>query len=159
MTATRDASSNFPWPPAIYLSALAIGFLLRWLEPLRVVESGAWRAASLAFGAALFIAGGAVALAAEWRFFRARTATLPTRPTTSIVATGIFGYTRNPMYLGMSLALASLGLLANSWWFLIALPLAVIAVTKLAIEREERYLEEKFGAEYQAFKAKVRRWF
>ena len=46
----------------------------------------------------------------------------------------------------------------NSWWFVIALPIAMLAVTKLAIEPEEAYLERKFGAAYVAYKTSVRRW-
>ena len=63
------------------------------------------------------------------------------------------------MYLGMSLILAGLGFAFDQLWFLLALPVALVAVTKLAIEREEAYLERKFGAEYVAYKRDVRRWF
>ena len=60
--------------------------------------------------------------------------------------------------LGMTLVLFGLGLALNELWFLIAVPIAVLAVTKLAIEREEAYLERRFGAPYVAYKSKVRRW-
>lgn len=63
------------------------------------------------------------------------------------------------MYLGMSLVLGGIGLATGSLWFLMALPVAIIAVTKLAIEREERYLAEVFGAPYLDYKTRVRRWF
>jgi len=82
----------------------------------------------------------------------------PTKPSSALVTSGIYRWTRNPMYLGMSLILGGIGLAAGSLWFLIALPIAMIAVTKLAIEREERYLAQLFGQPYLDYKARVRRW-
>ena len=103
--------------------------------------------------------GAAIAGWAEIAFLIARTGTLPISPTSTIVSTGIYRWTRNPMYLGMSLVTAGLAFLLGSLWFLIVLPLAVYAVTKLAIEPEEAYLQRKFGQTYLDYKNKVRRWF
>ena len=158
MRPNADASSNFIWPPTIYGGAFVLAALATWFVPLPAIGPGVWRWIGAAAGVALIAAGAAVALAAEHGFKRAGTAVLPTRPTTAIVSHGVYRYTRNPMYLGMSLVLAGIGLAANSWWFVIALPVAMVAVFKLAIAREERYLEQKFGAEYRAYKVRVRRW-
>jgi protein-S-isoprenylcysteine O-methyltransferase Ste14 len=157
MSAPHDASSRFIWPPTIYGSATLIAGVLAWFAPWPF-EPDALRTVALTAGVLVFCIGGAIAIAAEIGFKRAGTAVLPTRPTTAIVGTGIYRLTRNPMYLGMSLALAGLGLGLNQMWFLLVLPIAMLAVTKLAIEREEAYLAQKFGAEYLAYKAKVRRW-
>ncbi len=143
---TRDASSPFPWPPVIFAAAFALAILAGWKEPLPIVPEAARGVLHLA-GILAILSGVGLALAAEWGFMMAGTATLPTRPTKMIVSDGIYRYTRNPMYLGLSLTVAGVGLLANSGWFLVVLPFAVIAVTKLAIEREERYLEGKFGSD------------
>jgi protein-S-isoprenylcysteine O-methyltransferase Ste14 len=158
MSEARDASSNFIWPPMIYGAAVFISLALWWFAPLAITGRESLRAALLIAGGALVCSGGAIALLAEFSFKRARTAVLPTRPTTAIVAHGPYRFTRNPMYLGMSLALAGCAGVLNSWWFLIALPFAMFAVTKLAIEREEAYLERKFAGEYLDYKARVRRW-
>jgi len=83
----------------------------------------------------------------------------PTKASTALVTDGIYSWTRNPMYLGLSLILVGIGLATGSAWFLVALPIAVFAVTKLAIEPEEVYLANKFGAAYEAYKSRVRRWF
>ncbi len=82
----------------------------------------------------------------------------PTKPSTALVTNGIYRWTRNPMYLGLSLILLGIGFATGSLWFLMGLPMAILAVTKLAIEREERYLAEKFGAAYLDYKSRVRRW-
>lgn len=158
MSDERDASSSFVWPPTIYVSAFVLALALSWLAPLPIVAPGMLRWALLLIGAVLFADGMALALWAEVGFKRARTAVLPTRATTAIVTGGPYRFTRNPMYLGMSLGLAGCAGAFNSWWFLIALPIAMLAVTKLAIEPEEAYLERKFGAAYVAYKTSVRRW-
>jgi protein-S-isoprenylcysteine O-methyltransferase Ste14 len=157
MNGARDASSPFIWPPTIFGAAVVGAALLWWLVPLPFLPTRAWIALRLLGG--LFIVGGiALALSAEQAFRRAGTAAKPTEPTTAIVAEGVFRYTRNPMYLGMTVILVGLGFATDCLWFFIAAPVAVVAVTKLAIEREERYLEQKFGAAYLDYKARIRRW-
>ena len=156
MSQTHDASSRFIWPPTIYLAAAVLSGLAAWFSPWPFQID--WRMLGGVAGSALVALGLAVAVSAERRFKGAGTPVPPTRPTTAIVSSGIYRHTRNPMYLGMSLVLAGLGLVFNQLWFLLALPVAVFAVTKLAIEREEEYLTKKFGAEYVNYKARVRRW-
>ncbi|MFI5013758.1 MAG: methyltransferase family protein [Hyphomicrobiales bacterium] len=154
-----DASSDFVWPPAIYASAAVIAGILSWLLPLPpfLSEAGGWLWPAM--GALVFLCGVALAVAARQRFSSAGTEVRPTRPTTVIVQQGVYGHTRNPMYLGMTLMLLGLGIASRSTWFLLALVIAVYAVTKLAIEREERYLDAKFGDTYRAYRARVPRWF
>lgn len=150
----RDASSRFIWPPTIYgAAALSAWALERALpSPLALSATARWT------GWALIALACAIAIAAEWRFWRAGTATLPISPTTAIVSTGVFAWTRNPIYLAMTLAMIGAGLAFSSVWFWVETPVAVALVTKLAIEREEAYLEAKFGETYLAYKRRVRRW-
>ena len=154
---TGEASSPVLWPPIIYASGALAAALLTWLIPLRFPGLAA-NFAALAAGGLVIAAGVTLLVTADRLFMRAGTAIKPTRPTTAIVTSGIYRYTRNPMYLGMTLILLGLALATGSLWFLIALPVAVFAVTKLAIEREEAYLERKFGPDYLSYKVQVRRW-
>jgi protein-S-isoprenylcysteine O-methyltransferase Ste14 len=152
-----EASSRFPWPPTIYAIATLAAIALGWLFPVALFPD------SLALlprivGGVVIVGAVALVILAEREFRRAGTPALPTAPTRAIVSSGVFGFTRNPMYLGFTAALIGVALAANSLWFLIAVPFAVFAVTKLAIEREERYLSRKFGEEYRAYRARVRRW-
>lgn len=160
MSDAPRASSNFIWPPTIYLIAAALALMLSWLAPLPLLADApaALRWSVRAAGAAMFLAGLGLALAAKGYFDRAGTPVKPTEPTTTLVTAGVYGYTRNPMYLSMTVALIGLSLIALSAWFLLVAPFAVFAVFKLAIEREERYLGEKFGAAYADYRARVRRW-
>jgi protein-S-isoprenylcysteine O-methyltransferase Ste14 len=153
----RDASSSFPWPPAVYGASFLIAVALSYLAPLPFVAAELLPAARIV-GLLIFVAAVGLAALAEREFRRAQTPALPTLPTRAIVSTGVYAWTRNPMYLGMTLGLAALALVLNSLWFILAALLAVYAVTRLAIEREERYLAGKFGADYAAYRARVRRW-
>jgi protein-S-isoprenylcysteine O-methyltransferase Ste14 len=82
----------------------------------------------------------------------------PTRPVTAIVTEGPFRFTRNPLYLGFTLFYTGVTLLVNSLWMVLLLPFVLFLMTFSVIEREERYLERKFGEQYLAYKRRVRRW-
>jgi protein-S-isoprenylcysteine O-methyltransferase Ste14 len=135
------------------LSALTAWGLAR-VAPLPMILPDAARWAGWAIVALAIV----IAVAAEVSFLRAGTATLPTSSTSAIVESGIYRFTRNPMYLAMTLALFGLGLALASPWFWLVAPAAVRLVTILAIEREEAYLTRKFGAVYLDYTARVRRW-
>jgi len=90
---------------------------------------------------------------------RSRGASIPTNdPTAVIVVRGPFRFSRNPIYLAMLLLQIGVGIWANSFWFFGLAALFVILLWRGVISREERYLENKFGAEYLSYKACVRRW-
>src|SRR5215218_8801600 len=89
---------------------------------------------------------------------RAGTPTNPYKPSSGIVTEGPFRYTRNPAYLSMTMVYAGVAFLARAPWALALLPVALGVIRRGVIEREERYLERKFGAEYVSYKARVRRW-
>ena len=108
-----------------------------------------------------FVAGGAaMALAGERNFTRAGTTVNPLHPekASALVSTGIYRFTRNPMYLGMALVLVGWAAFLCSPWALLG-PVALMAyLTRYQIIPEERILSEKFGAEYAAYRSRVRRW-
>ena len=89
---------------------------------------------------------------------RADTPISPEEPVSSLVTDGPFRYTRNPGYLGIAMTYAGLASLANALWAILLLPATLFVIQRGVIEREERYLERKFGEEYLRYKARVRRW-
>ena len=109
---------------------------------------------------ALLMAGAIVAIAGVAQFRLAKTSVNPMVPgrASSIVATGVFGWSRNPMYLGMAVTLLGL----SAWFSTIPgyalIPLFCMYITEFQIKPEERALLASFGAEYEAYMAKVRRW-
>jgi protein-S-isoprenylcysteine O-methyltransferase Ste14 len=82
----------------------------------------------------------------------------PGRPTSRLVTDGPFRYTRNPGYLGGAMMYAGIASLTNALWVIVLLPVMLLMMQRTVIEREERYLEGKFGEEYLRYKAQVRRW-
>jgi len=80
------------------------------------------------------------------------------RPTTALVITGPYRFTRNPMYLGFLLLYIGVSCWFGWIWPLLLAPLLVWLIRVFVIEREERYLDRKFGQEYWRYKAQVRRW-
>jgi protein-S-isoprenylcysteine O-methyltransferase Ste14 len=91
-------------------------------------------------------------------FGRAGTPMDPGSPSQAIVTDGPYRLTRNPAYLGMTLAYAGIAIAADAPLALVPLPVAVAVVDRGVIAREERYLERKFGAQYTDYKRRVRRW-
>ena len=82
----------------------------------------------------------------------------PYKPVSRVVTEGPFYYTRNPGYLSMAMIYSGIASLANALWAILLLPVALLVIHRGVIEREERYLEGKFGEEYLRYKAQVRRW-
>jgi len=156
MTSTRDGAGVFVPPPLIFLAFLVAGLALDHLvlrvatgvaAPVRYALAGVIGAAALAVGGSAFL-----------RFRRAGTNPEPWRPTTVIVSTGVYRFTRNPMYLGMAVLYIALAIAADSVVALVLVVPAVAIIRYGVIAREERYLEAKFGDDYRRYKATVRRW-
>jgi protein-S-isoprenylcysteine O-methyltransferase Ste14 len=108
----------------------------------------------------LAVLGVAVALGGVLSFRRAHTTVNPLKPETSaaLVSTGIYSFTRNPMYLGMALALLAWAVYLSSAWSLLGPLLFALYITRFQIVPEERALEGLFGESFAAYRERVRRW-
>jgi len=147
-------------PPLLLLGALLLGFGLDHLVPLPrpIPGTGMVHTISATVAGALILIGVAVFAASIRNFFSAGTPVQGTRPTQTLVTTGIYGWSRNPIYLGMLFFLVGIGIAIRSpWILLLAVPLA-ITFRYGVIAREEAYLERRFGDAYRDYKAHVRRW-
>ena len=150
----QDKAGVVAPPPVIYLGALVFGLLLNRrfpvaLLPRRIARSLGW---PLVSGGVLLIGW------FEWTMRGAETPANPYKPVSHIATDGPFRYTRNPAYLSMTMIYAGIASLANALWAILLLPVALQVIQRGVIEREERYLERKFGEEYLRYKARVRRW-
>jgi protein-S-isoprenylcysteine O-methyltransferase Ste14 len=144
-------------PPILFLAALLLGFVLDRLLPLSVAVPGADPVYRV-FAGSLILIGLGLAAAGIGNFSRAATPVPTNEPTRTLVTTGIHGWTRNPIYLGLFLLYCGIGLAARSPWTLVlTLPLA-ITIRYGVVAREEAYLERRFGDAYRNYKARVRRW-
>ncbi|MEO8585110.1 MAG: isoprenylcysteine carboxylmethyltransferase family protein [Acidobacteriota bacterium] len=144
-------------PPILFGLGLGVGFLLRWLVPVRLVPPLLERQACFA-GGALSLFGLAFGGWALVTFLRARTTPHPNHPVNALVTRGPYRFSRNPMYVGLSIGMAGFALVANTPWLLAVLPPVWLALRRLVVDREEAYLDRKFGEKYGAYKARTRRW-
>lgn len=151
---THDNAGVIAPPPLIYAAGLIAGFGLHKVLPVRLLP-GTW-AGLIGWPLILcsFIPGGWAAAT----MLRAKTNLDPFHSTTAIVISGPFKYTRNPIYVSFGMLYLGISALVNSLTMLLPLPLVLMIMQRGVIEREEQYLERKFGAEYTEYKARVRRW-
>ena len=141
-------------PPLIFLGGLILGGLLGWFFQGSFLPNYF----SIVAGIVLILAGLAIVLTAILQMRRAKTNVEPWKPTTAILDTGIYGISRNPIYVAMALVYAGIAFLFNSFWFLPPLILVLLIIHFGVILREEKYLAEKFGDDYLNYKNRVRRW-
>ena len=102
--------------------------------------------------------GVALAITGIVTFRSAKVAVYPNRPARHLVTHGIYHYTRNPMYVGMTAAYLGGVVLTGIAWGLVVLPVVLLALHAAVIRREERHLAERFPDEYRAYSQLVRRW-
>ncbi|MDF5729408.1 MAG: isoprenylcysteine carboxylmethyltransferase family protein [Rhizonema sp. PD38] len=151
---TVDNPGVIAFPPALFAGTLALGLLLHFIFPVNFLPPLIAIASSV-----VVLVGAALIATSSFRAMRrAQTAVNPSRPTTAIVSDGAFSFSRNPIYLSLTLLDVSIALLFNALWALLILLPLVVVVQNGVIKREERYLERKFGDEYLRYKASVRRW-
>ena len=139
--------------PAAVLLGLGLDRLLP--SPFTVAGNGVihW-----IVGGSLILIGLALFAAGVRKFSRAATPIPTNQPARVLVTSGIYRWTRNPIYLGFFLAYGGIGVATRSpWMLMLALPLA-ITIRNGVIAREEAYLERRFGDAYRDYKARVRRW-
>ena len=141
-------------PPLIYVVLFGIGLALHQVVPLTFLPVIPARIVAL-----VFLSAGVLLIAWSNVLFRqAHTSLVPIKPATALVIAGPYRLTRNPMYLGLLCVYIALALWFGVVWALALAPLVVLAVQRLAIAKEERYLEQKFGDAYRQYRAQVRRW-
>ncbi|HYI44435.1 MAG TPA: isoprenylcysteine carboxylmethyltransferase family protein [Actinomycetota bacterium] len=141
-------------PPIIYLGGFLVGWLMQAMTPLPGLDEPL----DLVIGITLLLLGFALVVPSALLFIRAGTNLPPHQPTTALVFSGPYRFTRNPIYLGFTLIYAGAALWSSITWALLVLVFVVIVVDRAVIAREERYLTKRFGEEYLGYKARVRRW-
>lgn len=143
-------------PPVAVAAGVAFGmFIVSRVPGARFLMPG-----KLPMVVLLGVAGLGIAMAGVVAFRAHRTTVDPLRPdgATRIVSSGIYRLSRNPMYLGFALMLSALAVQLDSVAALIGVPLFVLYMNRFQIKPEERLLTEKFGAQYETYVGKVRRW-
>jgi protein-S-isoprenylcysteine O-methyltransferase Ste14 len=157
MNAQNDhpAINKFVHPPILALGFILLGVLLgKWIPILPTLANTPLRLAGLP----IVLIGLLIGFSGLFQIRRANTTLNPHGSVTTVVTSGIYRFTRNPMYLGFMLMVIGFPLAKGTLWGLILAPFFILTMNRLVIEKEEAYLEKKFGEPYTSFKRRVRRW-
>ena len=155
MNDTPETAQVLIRPPLAWALAVIAGLVLDWLEPLPFLPED-WPAGLV--GAVVFVLALVLAIWAIDTMTRAGTNVPTNRPTTAIVESGPYRFTRNPIYLGMFGGLIGLGIAFDNPWLLLMMALFALVIRYGVVVREEAYLERMFGDAYRGYRRRVRRW-
>ena len=152
--ATSDNPAVAVLPPILFAGSFVVVLALQWSWPLTIVR------APIAFCLGLVLSIVALVLGFWGRqtMRGAGTNISPLRPATSLVTTGPFRFSRNPLYVAITLLYVGFTMLLNSWWGVILLAPLLVVLHWGVVRREERYLERKFGDCYAEYRSRVRRY-
>ena len=155
MADATDTANVIIRPPIAWAVAVLVGSGLNWLMPLPFIPAAvpAGGLGAMVFALALALVAWAIVT-----MTRAGSNVPTSLPTTTIVNTGPYRFTRNPIYLGMVLGLIGLAIALNSLWLLLMLVPFALVIRYGVVTREEVYLERKFGDIYRGYRSRVRRW-
>lgn len=144
---------KFP-PPFILIIAILIGFGLNFFLPFKILSDDL--RFPLCFGSIIF--GLSLILTCAFNFKKEKTNIEPWKTTHKLVTSGIYRFSRNPIYLGLTIIGVGVSFGINSLTVLLSIVPFIYLINKFVIKKEEVYLEGKFKDEYKNYKSKVRRW-
>ncbi len=151
----RDSPGVLVFPPGLVVGTMGIGLLVQWLYPWNLPVTETTR---ILLSAALLTVAAVLGLWGQRTMHGAGTNIDPGKPSTTVVTSGPFRFTRNPLYLFLlGLYLGVTVAVATVWPLLFLVPMFLVLHFGV-VRREERYLEAKFGEPYRAYTARVRRW-
>jgi len=141
-------------PPIVLIVLILAGYLLQLLWTLELTNWTGWSAVGWAsIGVGVFI------LVAGWvQFFQAKTNIQPHKPASNLIQSGLYRFSRNPIYVSGLFLQLGIALLMNNLWIILLIPVSKFVFDRYIIAREEAYLERAFGAVYLDYKRSVRRW-
>lgn len=151
---TGTAHHRGPLPPVFFLAGLLIAIGLHFKLPLATLIAAPWTW----LGLLPLVLGLGITVMAARTFARAGTAIRPFHESSALVTSGMYRYTRNPMYLGMVLVLLGAAVLLGSLTPFAMPPLFALIIQMRFIRHEEAMLQNRFGEQYREFRARVRRW-
>lgn len=157
MSDGKDIPGVIVFPPLLLLAVLIVGIALDLLLPLTLFNPIP-TPVRIVVGLALLLLGLASGIIGKRTFDRIGTNVRPTQPALKLAHAGIFSHLRNPMYVGMGLAVLGIVVGFAFEWTLVALIVGALVMHFGVVLREERYLERKFGDDYRRYKANVPRY-
>jgi protein-S-isoprenylcysteine O-methyltransferase Ste14 len=151
----RGARVRFP-PPVVFAACLLCGIALGRVAPAPALPLD--RTLRIAVGALVLASGVGLVLSARLLFLRTKQSPVPWTPTPELIVAGPYRLTRNPMYAGISLVQVGVGIVSANPWLFLAAAVALGIVHRIAVVPEEEYLAARFGAPYEEYRRRVRRY-
>jgi protein-S-isoprenylcysteine O-methyltransferase Ste14 len=153
----QDHPDVMVFPPIILATTLVLACMLQWLWPLGALANmgQTWR---IVIGSSLILAGVSLAAAGRRTLMRLGTNVSPLRPTTTLAVDGVYEWTRNPLYTGATAVMTGIAFIFALDWLVLLMAPSLLILHFGVVHREERYLEQKFGDSYRAYKARVPRY-
>ena len=153
-TNSKDKPGVVISPPLLYLGSIALGVALHFIYPITWRSDLDWKILGV-----ILIAFSLFTMQWAARLMRnAGTNINPEKPTIAIIQTGPYRFSRNPLYLSMTLIQLGIAFILGSLWVIAMLLVVLVTMNWGVIQREERYLVRKFGEEYVLYQGRVRRW-
>jgi len=157
MSEHKDRPGIIAPPPLLTLAAIGAALLADHYFHVALLPER-WSRLRTPVAAVLAVAAVALSVAGNVEFRRHQTTPNPYRPSSTVVSSGVFAFTRNPMYVAFLTMVAAVAVGANTTWGIIALIALFIVLDLGVVIREERYLSAKFGVRYDEYRKAVRRW-
>ena len=153
----RDYADVVVKPPILFAGAVLLGCLLSWIVPLGP-GLGSANIRALAAGGALALIGISLGALSVREFRRAGTSVIPGEPSTVLLESGPYRFTRNPIYIAFVILYFGLAIMLTSAWMLVLLIPVLLILRRGVVEREEAYLQSKFGEAYSKYQVRVPSW-
>lgn len=152
----KDHAGVYIPPPIIYIGFYFIAWFLQRILPIdnSIIEKDITKFIGIIF----FLVGLYLVVRGVNKFIQTGNTLITVKPANSLQKEGIYKFTRNPMYFGMSCFYIGFTCFFGNWWNIILLPIVLLIIQEYVIKREEKYLERKFGEEYRNYRQNVRRW-
>lgn len=152
----KDHPGVYIPPPIIYALIFFVAFLFQRFIPInRSLFQNDW---IYFLGILFFLVALYLMMRGVGKFIQTGNTLITMKPANSLQQTGVYKYTRNPMYFGMIFLYLGFTCFYGNWWHIILLPVLILIVQEYVIKREERYLEREFGQAYKEYRGRVRRW-
>ena len=156
MNPYRQKPLRYPWPPVIYASVLLTAWMAHKIEPLAMGWANPFWMKSA--GIALLVTGVALDIWAIATLYRHHTTALPNRCAQYLVTCGPFRISRNPTYLGYTLAALGLGAFFDNGWMVAGALISAMITHAVVIRREEMHLLARFGYDFERYRRSTRSW-
>lgn len=154
MNNQQDSAHILAPPPVFFIIPLIAGAIMEYFFPTSIIPG----IPAIIIGMLFSLTSLPFMILSLREFYKVKTAFDARRTTTALVSKSVYKISRNPAYLSLVLFYIGLSFLINSIWILVLVTAVIYSLKKFCIEREENYLESKFGGEYLQYKKRVRRW-